>query len=224
MESDVSIVSFISIHAPARGASTSVHLLTRNFPISIHAPARGASVFIYSLLKYFNYFNSRPCERGFYLEFLDQYNDQISIHAPARGASHEYLKGTANTLFQFTPLREGLHDHNVAQMVRCIFQFTPLREGLLVKRKIFLFSILFQFTPLREGLLPFHRYVAPCTNFNSRPCERGFSICLVIRNNLPLFQFTPLREGLHCTWLFSIGQAYFNSRPCERGFVNISVS
>ena len=196
MESDVSIVSFISIHAPARGASTSVHLLTRNFPISIHAPARGASVFIYSLLKYFNYFNSRPCERGFYLEFLDQYNDQISIHAPARGASHEYLKGTANTLFQFTPLREGLHDHNVAQMVRCIFQFTPLREGLLVKRKIFLFSILFQFTPLREGLLGLLRSFDRLLNISIHAPARGASGLRIGIQGRIQFQFTPLREGL----------------------------
>ena len=103
-------------------------------------------------------------------------------------------------------------------MVRCIFQFTPLREGLLVKRKIFLFSILFQFTPLREGLLPFHRYVAPCTNFNSRPCERGFNI--VNKENLAfrISIHAPAR-GASFIRRYSVPSIFnFNSRPCERGF------
>ena len=56
---------FISIHAPARGAS-GLHMVVFDMAkISIHAPARGASSRSPSSSASFNNFNSRPCERGF---------------------------------------------------------------------------------------------------------------------------------------------------------------
>ena len=78
--------------------------------ISIHAPARGASEVMRSSHLSFQYFNSRPCERGF--------QKTIDSHSPSEK-------------FQFTPLREGLPP----QFIRCggshKFQFTALREGIL---------------------------------------------------------------------------------------------
>ena len=55
----------ISIHAPTRGATSSVHVTSIWLFISIHAPTRGATVN--------DYLNN-----GFYY---------ISIHAPTRGAT-----------------------------------------------------------------------------------------------------------------------------------------
>ena len=118
----------ISIHAPARGASR-IHQERRSvWSISIHAPARGASRSD-SLLFTITYFNSRPCERGFFRQHLRhgrllfQFTPlregllpstpstrpcAISIHAPARGASRRITSKRCNQRFQFTPLREGL--------------------------------------------------------------------------------------------------------------------
>ena len=60
----------ISIHAPAKGATTASVELSDNSIISIHAPAKGATIAFQS-------YNSRVC---------------ISIHAPAKGATVIYDK------------------------------------------------------------------------------------------------------------------------------------
>ena len=57
--------------------------------ISIHAPARGASLSVWPVKLLVVYFNSRPCERGFFRSVLQSQRNRISIHAPARGASSE---------------------------------------------------------------------------------------------------------------------------------------
>ena len=62
------------------------------------------------------YFNSRPCERGFSTASPLLSNPDISIHAPARGASI-HTGGILNEIkFQFTPLREGLHNLQVRRL------------------------------------------------------------------------------------------------------------
>ena len=60
---------YISIHAPARGATLSCALPPEVNSISIHAPARGATQF----------------------RFFGPVNPEISIHAPARGATRNAL-------------------------------------------------------------------------------------------------------------------------------------
>ena len=66
--------------------SSASHPSLSNF-ISIHAPARGASILKQQSFLRVWYFNSRPCERGFYP--LNHNLMQVFV-------------------FQFTPLREGL--------------------------------------------------------------------------------------------------------------------
>ena len=56
---------YISIHAPAKGATTSANLPEPLDTISIHAPAKGATAI----------------DEGFADELM------ISIHAPAKGAT-----------------------------------------------------------------------------------------------------------------------------------------
>ena len=99
----------ISIHAPARGASVSASHTSILIGISIHAPARGASLPCPARLVQMLHFNSRPCERGFFL------------------SEYPMLR---RYLFQFTPLREGLRTLNATNPGSLKFQFTPLREGL----------------------------------------------------------------------------------------------
>ena len=121
----------ISIHAPARGASTPKNEKRLCLQISIHAPARGASKNILSISRH-NKFQFTPLREG--LPFTDDKNNvlyYISIHAPARGASWSGNSGRAHrNIFQFTPLREGLLSLFQNYANRILFQFTPLREGL----------------------------------------------------------------------------------------------
>ena len=73
------------------------------------------------------YFNSRPCERGFYIGQYTDYEEPISIHAPARGASSIASICFDSPLFQFTPLREGLLKHADFVSVDIISIHAPAR-------------------------------------------------------------------------------------------------
>ena len=60
----------------------------------------------------------------------------------------------AQTLFQFTPLREGRLAVSVYGIIDyALFQFTPLREGRRLYYESSFEDVVFQFTPLREGRL-----------------------------------------------------------------------
>ena len=53
----------ISIHAPARGATSFFGIHSPStWGISIHAPARGATILLYKFFNFFNYFNPRSRE------------------------------------------------------------------------------------------------------------------------------------------------------------------
>ena len=65
------------------------------------------------------------------MDSITEKKEGISIHAPARGASiliAPYL--SSGSVFQFTPLREGLQALSAGMISLLLFQFTPLREGL----------------------------------------------------------------------------------------------
>ena len=70
----------ISIHAPARGATLCVRLGRSKRMISIHAPARGATC----------------------LFFHGRFTTMISIHAPARGATSQKGRRLSARKFQST--------------------------------------------------------------------------------------------------------------------------
>ena len=80
---------FISIHAPARGATKERYdIIGKQFGISIHAPARGATR----------------------KTFWKTHRHRISIHAPARGATQGTSKDRSNDR-NFNPRsREGSDD------------------------------------------------------------------------------------------------------------------
>ena len=81
-------MAWVSIHAPARGATRKTAFPACHTPVSIHAPARGATVF-------FDYMRQLP---------------QVSIHAPARGATAEVLDCRETAKFQSTRPR-GARQH-----------------------------------------------------------------------------------------------------------------
>ena len=100
--------SEISIHAPARGATSTGLRLLQVSPISIHAPARGATYSPHEIKERLQInFNPRSA-RGATSVARDLTNDeQISIHAPARGATATASVGFARFV-NFNPRsREG---------------------------------------------------------------------------------------------------------------------
>ena len=164
----------ISIHAPPRGATAArcphpyceIFQFTplREGRLLQHSPKSAQRV----------YFNSRPSARGDKCINHTVSVEHISIHAPPRGATagcitvvavssnfnsrpsargDNSLKSEAvNSLFQFTPLREGRQ----AFVEFCLKKYAGISihappRGATHQRERFSPSTLFQFTPLREG-------------------------------------------------------------------------
>ncbi len=118
------LLILISIHAPARGATTSYSDTFIFLTISIHAPARGATFICRKRRRGYGYFNPRSrkgsdqrhwpikiqsvnfnprSRKG--SDFGDWVPDEwieISIHAPARGATEIPQKGNGYKKFQST--------------------------------------------------------------------------------------------------------------------------
>ena len=70
----------------------------------------------------------------------------------------------------------------VDHLHQSLFQFTPLREGRPFQVDTSAIIRIFQFTPLREGRRSFWKVCHKEHYFNSRPCERGdsgFHLCAV---------------------------------------------
>ena len=142
--------SFISIHAPPRGATwiawrDPYYYIFQFTPlregrlvfvagllvgrISIHAPPRGATLLPTRRKPMQTNFNSRPSARGDERKKGKQASAGISIHAPPRGATSAKRASKPARAFQFTPLREGRRGV-ISPLSSCVlFQFTPLREG-----------------------------------------------------------------------------------------------
>ena len=92
----------ISIHAPARGATVDLTSIACTAPISIHAPARGAT---------------RSCAP-------ESYRDNISIHAPARGATGRVNCYQCTKRFQST-LPQGERRYSVKLSICYGDHFNP---------------------------------------------------------------------------------------------------
>ena len=150
---DAKLVSSISIHAPARGATFLHKLIYKLYSISIHAPARGATCL------------------GSRLRIASP----ISIHAPARGATLRF-QGLVEFLaqFQFTPLREGRLGTLIFCMVfPSISIHAPARGAthrIHHQRHQHCISI---HAPARGATKPLVKKFRTFYYFNSRPCERG---------------------------------------------------
>ena len=88
---DASRSSTISIHAPARGATTHWRLSNAAGTISIHAPARGATITVSSRISAGRNFNPRSRTGSDSVFHRQGRRCRISIHAPARGATDRSL-------------------------------------------------------------------------------------------------------------------------------------
>jgi len=99
------------------------------FRVSIHAPARGATTRNEPSVQS-HMFQSTPLREG--RHHLDPHRvvpAVVSIHAPARGATTTERYAHLAPEFQSTPLREGRQEATEALNKFAQFQSTPLREG-----------------------------------------------------------------------------------------------
>ena len=142
----------ISIHAPARGASSSrmVYQVSFRFQFTPLREGLRSSQYVFRVSLHFN---SRPCERGFYLWIFDGILQSISIHAPARGASDVTFVGTVSQSdFNSRPCERGFRLNIMRKCLLIYFNSRPCERGfpqLLIRIRA---HRKFQFTPLREGL------------------------------------------------------------------------
>ena len=90
-------------------------------------------------------------------------------------------------------------------------------RGASQKTLYFSISLLFQFTPLREGLQRVFECAGSSSDFNSRPCERGFAYASISFISPTNFNSRPCERGFRCRKTGDTA-GNFNSRPCERGF------
>ena len=91
-----SLCTPVSIHAPARGATVVCWFQIHKQHVSIHAPARGATTAKTSNKSGSKSFNPRPCARGDVVDGLNILSgNNVSIHAPARGATQALLQSSA---------------------------------------------------------------------------------------------------------------------------------
>ena len=186
--------SYISIHAPPRGATENKNAFLGGIDISIHAPPRGATArgwgkkrwktsFQFTPLREgrharregeetTGYFNSRPSARG------DPWKSDgggaingISIHAPPRGATKCFLVINYDKDISIHAPPRGATTEITRRRKSTLFQFTPLREG----------------RPASASSA-----CARTRNFNSRPSARGDGKRYAISANL---LFNPYKSA-----------------------------
>ncbi len=92
----------ISIHAPARGATTYKKGYRPSIKISIHAPARGATGTKIAVLEQWRISIHAPARGATKHTVIQEVIKHISIHAPARGATKEDLLMLLCLRFQST--------------------------------------------------------------------------------------------------------------------------
>ena len=163
--------------------------------ISIHAPAGGAS-FSHHVKSFLCNFNSRPCGRGF------------SALPPV---PHSFSD------FNSRPCGRGFRIITIIQR-RSIFQFTPLREGLHSNPLMCVFNWTISIHAPAGGASKCIGAKRSDHYFNSRPCGRGFDNAKPEKHQQDYISIhAPAGGASHYHDAISIG-SNFNSRPCGRGF------
>ena len=104
----ISICCFVSIHAPARGATSSDKLrLSEEVEVSIHAPARGATTKVIHITPISISFNPRPRAGGDISPLSDIEPRAFQSTPPRGGRQVRYLAKGEVVGFQSTPPRGG---------------------------------------------------------------------------------------------------------------------
>ena len=138
-------------------------------------PLREGLRWFFRFGRVFDYFNSRPCERGFLERQLRTGTQKyISIHAPARGASKSISKLCKQNIISIHAPARGASGTPIENDVITVFQFTPLREGLRLGSLMLVELQRISIHAPARGASRLRNGVCYVVNFNSRPCERGF--------------------------------------------------
>ncbi len=207
----------VSIHAPARGATSTRHDVGAFFGVSIHAPARGATFGMATKCRHFGCFNPRPRAGGDQSAYspratLGCFNPRpraggdlrirwlrprnvVSIHAPARGATKHPGVGFYRDRFQSTPPRGGRPRRTNAARHIVLFQSTPPRGG---RRSA-------PAGPAPECLVSIHAPARGATRSARQPGRHG------------KFQSTPPRGGRPLTGHVFDYNGLFQSTPPRGG-------
>ena len=185
----------ISIHAPARGASLMLLKQLDISTISIHAPARGASVLGGQAIHENVRFQFTPLREGLHsVPSMQPKDDIISIHAPARGASWFVCSSSSRSSISIHAPARGASEFKVCNSSSHIISIhAPARGASILQYPNQTGLSLFQFTPLREGLPTDLPLEERRMNFNSRPCERGFTVLHVKKDLLLISIHAPAR-------------------------------
>ena len=148
----------VSIHAPTRGATSKLVMLTSRSKFQSTPPREGRLYIIAAKPKAIVFqstppregrqgrcpysrtvclFQSTPPREGRPRGHADLCSDkQVSIHAPTRGATPHMSETAANKMFQSTPPREGRLSLFRLVPGSFLFQSTPPREGRLRIQKV----------------------------------------------------------------------------------------
>ena len=185
--------------------------------ISIHAPPRGATKVQKNCGRHSSLFQFTPLREGRRpLQRCQVRLPAISIHAPPRGATKSSAALSPIKTFQFTPLREGRPYHARKAALLTISIHAPPRGATDIvmtryeKPKISIHApprgatrcfalgcwrYSFQFTPLREGRPPTLgvNWWELIISIHAPPRGATASDESAVRRTR--FQFTPLREG-----------------------------
>ena len=141
----------ISIHAPARGATTMTRSIFGKREISIHAPARGATLFYGTL-----------------------YNGVlISIHAPARGATSIFHYRTL-PIPHFNPRSREGSDGSLTATQKAMLEISihaPARGATLFYGTLYNGVLISIHAPARGATSIFHYRTLPIPHFNPRSRE-----------------------------------------------------
>ena len=166
--------TFISIHAPPRGATT----------VSVYDSPRGA----------------------------------ISIHAPPRGATKLIGEDPGDTVFQFTPLREGRRTSNVSGVTVLDISIHAPPRGATRRRQSFRLALLISIhAPPRGATASDYPPFGCLSHFNSRPSARGDAEMTESCTQSINFNSRPSARGDKPFSLPPVSPRYFNSRPSARG-------
>ena len=188
----------------------------RGFMVSIHAPARGATTGGASLMGVIE-FRSTPLREGRRGQPGGQPGHAaVSIHAPARGATRYSDGFSSSSLFRSTPLREGRPVNLAGVRAAKEFRSTPLREGRpragwrSPTRK-------FRSTPLREGRPGAAGTLSAARGFDPRPCARGDQPTPQRRAQQRVSIHAPARGATRTGPRLKRQIPCFDPRPCARG-------
>ncbi len=186
----------VSIHAPARGATCGAPARGRSDPVSIHAPARGATWYSGRGEAPGKCFNPRPRAGGDDRDRGRRRGRVVSIHAPARGATAQRARaGRAQTSFNPRPRAGGDARESPHVQREVVSIHAPARGATLAQLPV-----------QRAGMVSIH---APARGATWLTAEQA--------GLYTLFQSTPPRGGRRRSRLSMRPQPSFNPRPRAGG-------